>query len=268
MVSELTGRFTEVEGLRIAYESFGSGDPPVLLVHSGFGDRSYYNQVASRLSTRHRVVTLDLRGHGLSDTPSAVTIEDFVTDVIAVADATGVSGAVLCGHSMAGAVALLVALARPDLAGAVVMLDATVLSGTARAQTEQNLLPALATDGWRDALQGFFGATIDRNDPPEVADRVMADLEKARPEIARSFFDSLYGPAHPDRERRIAQAIQELPCPVMYVHARFPIDLDRLRELRPDVTVTQIDGVGHYVMLSAPEWLSAVLEEFTQRCSS
>src|SRR5579862_3172164 len=161
-----------VDGLRIAYESTGAGEPPVVLIHGAFEDRSYYALQQAHLAGRHRVVSLDLRGHGESDVPDAVAIEDFANDVIAVADDAGIENAVLCGHSMGGAVALIVAAARPELVRAIVMLDGTILfPEEVGRQARETLVPALATDHWLDALRGYFARTFDPADPAEVRER-------------------------------------------------------------------------------------------------
>src|SRR5689334_3206373 len=96
-------------GLRLAYDVVGNGSPVVLFIHGAFEDRTYFAAQVAHLAARRRVVTLDLRGHGASDVPQAVSLADFAADVLAVVDAAGVEQAVLCGHSMGGPVALLVA---------------------------------------------------------------------------------------------------------------------------------------------------------------
>ncbi|HEX9235018.1 MAG TPA: alpha/beta hydrolase [Actinomycetota bacterium] len=84
------------------------------------------------------------------------------------------------------------------------------------------------------------------------------------PEIARSFFHSLFGPDFADRQRRIADALKNLHCPLLYVHAKAPPDLQRLQELRPDAMVGQVIGSGHYLMLSVPEQVNAMLDRFLE----
>src|SRR5438093_11549131 len=108
MATVSTGASVEVGDLRISYGSLGSGDPPVLFIHGAFEDRSYFDPQAAHLAPRHRVIGLDLRGHGTSDVPDAVSVDDFTADISVMEDAR-LDGAVLCGHSMGGVVALEVA---------------------------------------------------------------------------------------------------------------------------------------------------------------
>ena len=57
------------DGLRIAYEDVGQGSPAVVLIHGAFGNRFHYAAQIKHLAQRHRVLALDLRGHGESDVP-------------------------------------------------------------------------------------------------------------------------------------------------------------------------------------------------------
>jgi pimeloyl-ACP methyl ester carboxylesterase len=69
----------------IAFEDIGQGDPALVLIHSAFGNRSHFAAIVPKLAERHRVITLDLRGHGQSGVPQDdFRISDFARDVLAV----------------------------------------------------------------------------------------------------------------------------------------------------------------------------------------
>jgi pimeloyl-ACP methyl ester carboxylesterase len=248
-----------VGDLGIAYGSVGTGKPALLFIHGVFQDRSYFVRQQTHFSGRRQVVTLDLRGHGDSSPTPEVTIEDFAADVIAVADDVGLESVIVCGQSMGGAVALKVALARPELVRGVAMLDGAVLfPAPVRQAGLSNLLPALATEHWMDALRGYFvNRILDPQDPPELTARVMADLGRARPEFARTFFASLFASDYADD-------LKNARCPLLYVHARTPSDLERLAELRPDALVGQVVGSGHFLMLTVPDQVDAMLDRFLE----
>ena len=61
-----------------------------------------------------------------------------------------------------------------------------------------------------------------------------------------------------------AEELSALRCPLLYVHGRMPLDLDRLRALRPDATIESIPNAGHYLMLTAPEAVNAALYRFLE----
>ena len=254
----------EVDGIKVAFESTGEGSVPVVFVHGILGDRTYFAGQAAHLADRHRVVSLDLRGHGESDVPSAVSVEAFERDVIAVLEASGTGPAVVCGHSVGGAVALAVAAARPDLVSGVVMLDGVIFfPEEVRRAALDGLVSALQGDRWLDALRGYLGRLVEPASP-EVVARVMSDVGRARREIALSFFTSLFGSEFDARQQGYDEALSTLHCPLMYVHAKTPVDLRRIQARKPDAMIGQVVGSGHYLMLSASDQVNAMLDRFLE----
>jgi pimeloyl-ACP methyl ester carboxylesterase len=59
-----------------------------------------------------------------------------------------------------------------------------------------------------------------------------------------------------------ADELRAARCPLLFVHAQVPADLDRLRQLRPDAIVASVAGSGHYIALVVPEQVSAMVERF------
>ncbi|MBV9282781.1 MAG: alpha/beta fold hydrolase [Chloroflexi bacterium] len=105
----------------------GRGRPPLVFLHGLGGSQSTWQEVLPAFAERHRVCALDLPGHGASDKPSPA-VADYSLPGIArlVADALDVlhlTPATLVGHSLGGAVALHVALERPDAVSRLVLVD-------------------------------------------------------------------------------------------------------------------------------------------------
>jgi pimeloyl-ACP methyl ester carboxylesterase len=98
-------RYFDSSGVRIRYVDSGSG-PAVVLVHGFTGDieRSWINTgVLANLSTDHRVLAFDLRGHGHSGKPHDPRAYDEIgLDVIRLLDHTGVKRAHVVGYSLGG----------------------------------------------------------------------------------------------------------------------------------------------------------------------
>lgn len=258
-VSFGTSGVARAGNLEIAYEATGAAQPALVFIHGVCADRSYFRPQLSHFSDRRRVVGLDVRGHGRSSAPVEVTIDDFVADVIAVADEAGLESAVLCGHSMAGVVGLKVALARPELVRGVAMVDGAVLfPAPVRQAGLTGLVPALAGEHWFEALSGYFSSRIfDPQDPEELIQRVLADARRNRPDFMRTFFASLLSSDYADE-------MKSARCPLLYIHAKAPSDLQRLRELRPDAMVGQVVGSGHYAMLTVPGQVNSMLDRFLE----
>lgn len=245
--------------LEIAYDVGGTGQPALIFVHGLAADRTYFGPQLAYFAGRRRLVALDLRGHGGSSSTDKATIDDFVADVVAAADAAGVTRAVICGHSMAGVIGLKAALARPELVCGIAMIEGTVLLPEdllARARTY--LVPALAGGQAREALRNYFQtAILSPLDPPELVERVLADAERISPALAHAVFASLMASDH-------ASELQLARCPVLYVHAKVPIDLQRLQALRPDTLIGHVNGSGHYPMLTAQDQVNSWLDRFLE----
>src|SRR5215207_3463037 len=96
------------DGVRIAYETAGAGDQPLVLVHGWCCDRTTFAPQVAEFARTHPVATLDLRGHGGSGHRPADrhTVEASADDVLAVAAAAGFERPVVVGHSLGGLVAL------------------------------------------------------------------------------------------------------------------------------------------------------------------
>lgn len=106
----------------VAFRDFGGDGPPVLLLHGLGGTVADWNRFAARL-TGHRVVAVDLRGHGgTGDGPWSW--DAVLDDIEAVIAHLGLPAPAVVGHSLGGWVAALWGLRHPECPG-VVDLDGT-----------------------------------------------------------------------------------------------------------------------------------------------
>jgi pimeloyl-ACP methyl ester carboxylesterase len=104
-------------GRTLAYESRGVGPRVLVLIHGLLMDRRMFTQLAEAVAERgHRVIGVDMLGHGGSDQPhdmSVYSMTQFGHDVIALLDHLGVEQAVVGGTSLGANVALEAAVAAP-----------------------------------------------------------------------------------------------------------------------------------------------------------
>jgi pyruvate dehydrogenase E2 component (dihydrolipoamide acetyltransferase) len=120
----VTPHLIEIDGLRLRYLDLGDGDSvPVLLLH-GFGaDLNTWMFTQPALAEGRRAIALDLPGHGGSAKEVGAGTADVLTDAVerAVA-ALGIERVHLVGHSMGGAIAVSLALRRPELASTLTLI--------------------------------------------------------------------------------------------------------------------------------------------------
>ena len=145
--------FTEVEGLQVRYSDRGSGDSVILLLHGFGGDLENWMFNLGALSENHRLLALDLPGHGKSSKtiidPSINGMEKFVSKFLELLDLTSVN---IVGHSMGGAIAIQMLLDHPQTvksltligsAGLGTNINSDYLNGFVESQTPQEMTPVL-----------------------------------------------------------------------------------------------------------------------------
>ena len=102
----VTDKYFESNGVRIRYFDEGRG-APVVLVHGQLSDSQIWIQVGlvARLASDHRIIALDLRGHGESDGPRDPTAYagQLTQDIVRLLDHLGIQRAHIVGYSLGGA---------------------------------------------------------------------------------------------------------------------------------------------------------------------
>ena len=141
--------FTEVGGLRVRYADRGFGDSVVLLLHGFGGDLDNWMFNLDSLAEKHRVLALDLPGHGQSvKTNVDPSLSGMATFVRKFLDGLSVSSVHVVGHSMGGAIAMQLASDSPKTvkslglicsAGLGPDINSDYLRGFVEAQSQQEL---------------------------------------------------------------------------------------------------------------------------------
>lgn len=119
------GRVVELPGDDLHVLDVGPRSaPPIVLVHGYTASIRWWDRVIPRLARRHRVVALDLLGHGGSDKPrDGYSIPNQARVVARALAALGVSDATVVGHSMGGSVAVALAAGHPQAVERILVLD-------------------------------------------------------------------------------------------------------------------------------------------------
>src|SRR4051812_34584853 len=118
-------RIVTDDGVALEVVVRGTG-PALLLVHGFGGAREDFSDQIDDLACDHRVVTLDLRGHGESDgpeDPARYSLDRFAADLGNVLDALDIDACRLLGHSMGGMIVRRFVLAAPQRVDALILMD-------------------------------------------------------------------------------------------------------------------------------------------------
>lgn len=122
-------RWVDVEGRRTRYLETGHGSP-VLLIHGEGGVSEQWYGILQGLAESHRVVAVDLPGYGYSERITDADSAGMATFLWSFAQAVGAERPAVMGHSFGGAIAVHMALQRPDHVPYLVLVSS---SGMGRA---------------------------------------------------------------------------------------------------------------------------------------
>jgi pimeloyl-ACP methyl ester carboxylesterase len=118
------GAYAEVNGINLYYELHGTGEPLVLL-HGGLGASEMFGPALERLAEGHRVIAVDLQGHGrTADVDRPIRLETMAEDIAALMDHLGIERADAVGYSLGGGVAFQLAVRHPDRVRRLVVVSA------------------------------------------------------------------------------------------------------------------------------------------------
>ena len=176
------GRFADVNGLHLYYETHGTGRPLILL-HGGLGNGDMFGPVRTTLAERHQVITPDLQGHGrTADIDRPLDVRLLADDIAALIRHLELDKPDLVGYSLGGGVALLTALKYPELVGKVVVASAHIrydaLDPAMYAQQEQ--VGAAAADALKGTpmYDGYVAVAPHPEDFPRLLDKIGASMKK------------------------------------------------------------------------------------------
>jgi len=248
-------------------------EPAVLLLH-GIGNYGrVWDLVAERVAGRSRLIAPDARGHGDSTVPAAgYGPEDFVADAIAVLDGMAVARAVVAGHSMGGAHAMVLAAMHPDRVQALGLVDVGPEIGHEGGDRARRLSlgrpdrfadEAAALAYLRETSPGYSDAVYANR----IAHAFRAETDGGL--VWRSSKDALLqilsGPA---RSADAWRALGSLSMPVLVVRGTRSPSLgrdtyERMLAVIPHVTGLELDA-GHNVQLDRPAELAEAIVRLTR----
>jgi len=244
------------DGVPVRFEVSGKGEPTIVLVHGWALDRHVWDGQAPSLKARHRVVTLDLAGHGESGGQrSAWTMAAFGEDVKAAVEAVGATQVVLVGHSMGGPVVLEAARRMPERVKGIVLVD-TLLDVEERT-------PADEIEAFASQLQAEYRKTVTQmaNEylfapatPAAVRERVLGHATAMPAAVSIALLRQTWG-------YDPLPALREITAPIRAVNAdKFPTNVEANRRHMPGYEAIIVGGSGHYPMLEAPTRFDPALD--------
>lgn len=122
--SPTEGDYASVNGLEMYYETYGEGQPLILL-HGGLGGIPEFGTLIAPLAETRQVIAVELQGHGrTADIDRPITYEQMADDIAALIEYLDVENADVLGFSLGGGVALQTAIRHPEVVRKLVVISA------------------------------------------------------------------------------------------------------------------------------------------------
>jgi len=248
--------------MQLAHELLGESSAPALILIHGITDsRQMWLPLLGALATDHRVLAVDLRGHGESADGDAYDPISYATDVVETAAALGVSDAIIVGHSLGGVVASAFAAIAP--CRAVVNIDQPLRLSSFK-EVLGMIEPMLKGDdaSFHDAIGLMFGAM---NGPLSVAEQARMDLhQRADQRVVLATWASVFDSTPEELDATVEALASAIPVPYLAVHGLDPGPgyAEWLQRLVPTATVELWPDMGHYLHLVDPARFLRRLDEF------
>ncbi|MDF5759162.1 alpha/beta hydrolase [Spongiactinospora sp. TRM90649] len=253
----------------------GPPDAPVVMLAHGFGcDQNLWRLVAPVLAKEFRVVMFDYVGSGGSDLSQwredrYATLDGYARDVLDIAGALDLRGAVFVGHSVSAMIGVLAAAAEPERFGGLVLLvpspcyiDEEGYRGAFTAADIDELLDSLEANylGWSAAMAPVIMGNPER---PELGEELANAFCRTDPAIARVFARATF----------LADNRADLPgvrVPTLVVDCEHDVIAPRevgayVHAAIPGSRLVTLRATGHCPQLSAPEVTAAAIADFARR---
>lgn len=253
---EYENQVRSFDGVKISYDVQGKGEPVLVFVHGWSCSREYWKEQVAHFAKKHKVVTIDLAGHGQSGLSRRdYTIEAFGKDVVTVTEKLDLKRMILVGHSIGG---LVVAEAARKMPGRVVcVVGADEFHDIEKGFSEEDVkgLIVMIEPDFVKGTQIFVRGMFPPGANPELVEWVANDMSSANPEIGINIFRN-FG------NYDLKSAVQEIEVPVYSISSDFwPMNLEGNKKCVKSFKLKMMPGIGHFVMLEDAGKFNKLLEE-------
>jgi 3-oxoadipate enol-lactonase len=239
-----------------------AGAPDVALLHAiGTSMRMWAPQVPV-LARDHRVISIDLRGHGQSPAPAGpYAMSELARDVIGVLDRLEVDRASICGLSLGAMVGVTMAAIAPDRVDRLVAASVVAVPAS----------PAAWRERARRVLAGGSAAVSDLVvERWGYQDRAPAIAQLVRDMLAATAPDGYAGCCEAVAAMDLRPALPLVTAPALLLAggedpAAPPAAARDMAAAMPDARVIVIDGVAHLQNVEAPAATTEAILEHLRR---
>jgi pimeloyl-ACP methyl ester carboxylesterase len=255
-------RFAKSDGIKVHYKSLGKGESALVFVHGWTADMTSWRYQVPAFDGKVRMVLIDLPGHGKSDKPKVeYTMDVFARAVDAVLADSGVTKAVLAGHSMGTPVARQYYRLYPKKVLGLVAVDGRLQKFDLPPEAIKKFVEQLEGPDFKVTMGKFIDGMLTKDTPEEVRKHLKEAYPAAPQHVAVSAMKAMQDPA--------IWKDDPIKVPVQTILAKAPFwtpDYEKyVRKLAPGIDYQMMDGVGHFLMMEKPKEFNALLLAFLER---
>lgn len=288
--SQPHSRYVEVNGVKLHCLEWSGQGRPLVFLHANSYCGGVWAPSAARLSDSFRVLTLDMRGHGLSDKPeTGYDWGNLRDDIVGLLQVLELKETLLVGHSRGGGATVLAAATCPERVRDVVLYEPNITPGRIVAgQGEGRRMPidAIVARAMRrqtvfSSRQELFDRYSQENALKQwTAESLWAYIEHGTTVRDDGQAELLCPPwveAELYREMLHTEAwagIRILDTPVLACHGDNRGDrpqghglLEGLRTIAPGCQFRAMPGATHFGPMEQPETFEAIIREFDSSLS-
>ena len=253
-----------LEGVRLAYDVEGIGEPVLLIQGLGYGRRGW-GPAPGMLAQRFQVVSFDNRGFGESEVPPGpYTTAQLARDAVAVLDAAGIGEAHVIGISLGGMVAQELVLAEPERVRRLVLCSTTP-GGPKSVPMPPQTVELMGRASYlepQEALRRFVVNALAPDPPAELVDEIIAYRAANPPDPAGWWALAGAGATHDAMAR-----LDDVRLPTLVVHGKADnvVDAGNAPLLAGAILGARLElfeGVGHLLPWERPVEFTRLVEEF------
>ena len=268
---------------RLHVRAVGDAGPRVAFVHGLFGQGRNWTTVAKSLADRHRVSLVDLPNHGHSPWTDTVDYVDMARMLAAEFERYG-EPVTLVGHSMGGKVAMTLALRRPELLRALVVVDVAPVDYPVRGgRTDDPDEEASPFAGYIAAMRALDLSALESREDADAALRAAVPSDMVRGFLLQSLVRDRAGSGWRwrlnltalERDLGRLRGFPEPPDgatyegPVLWIAGAnstyvLPQDRARMDALFPSTRLVRVKNAGHWVHSEQPEVFAETLRRFLE----
>ena len=243
-------------------DSTGKGEPTIVLLHGAGSDRNLWDLVLPALSASHRVIRVELPGHGASPMLGEITVTAVARAIDQALEKQHVEHALLVGHSYGAWVALEEAVAKPKRVAAVAVIDMGSYTPQDTARTAA--LERYMQERYTSLVQAIF----------EVLSQRPAESDSAVVQALRLPRDVMVAYLHDAWRTDMRDRIRDLKTPIHLIvtEGSWPVTQpwERARNHFGYQTAGPVEGyripeTGHLMMRDRPDTLVTLLLQIADR---